>query len=101
MLMHDGLQTVPAQHADGRVGHGLRARRAWLLIEDRHLPHHVSRAMPGKRHLATAMVEMDADLTVDDHVKLRTDVTTPKHRVTVHVMTGHHEAVDARQLLQR
>ena len=100
MLVHDRLQAVAAQHPDGGVGCGLRAGGTRLLVEDRHLPHHRPAPMPRQGDLVPVVVEVDADLAVDHDVKLGADIASAKHRLALGVMPGHHEPVDAGELLE-
>jgi hypothetical protein len=54
-----------------------------------------------ERDLAPRVVEVDADLALDDHVKLGADVAAAEDRLALDVVTRDHEPVDARQLLER
>src|SRR6266581_8938660 len=57
--------------------------------------------MAGERHLATRMIEVNADLPVDNDVELRADITAAEHGLAFRVMPRDHQPVDARELIER
>src|ERR1700674_4360133 len=100
MLVNDRLHPVAPEHADGRVLRRLRARGSRLVVEDRHLPHDLAGTVPGEGDLVTVVVEMNADLALENNVQLRADVALAEDRLALDVVPRHHQAIDARELFE-
>src|ERR1700694_3477415 len=101
MFVNDRLELVPSQDPHRGLFARDRAGRPRLLVEDGHLSQYCAGAVSRQRDLASFMVEMYADLTLQDTAELGADVPLREDRFALGVGPSHHEAIDAGQLLKR